>query len=434
MKIKTLLIALVSLFFSCKTETTSKFISTEDIDNYWNAYDKIVATNDTILQRKYLEEEFISKASLGQKTMFRVRNCTPEEYLENIIKYPQYWNSIRENTFKSKTLAPEINAGLEKLKRSYPDLKDAKVYFTIGAFKTGGTAVDSLVVFGTEKQLLDPTINTSEFANNAFGMTSFSKTNPIKNVGFTAVHEFVHTQQKSFMGGNLLSVCMYEGVAEFVAEKSYGELSKEACMSYGKSNKHKILKEFKKEMFNSSYSYWLWSSAPNQFNHRDLGYFIGHSIAEKFYNEFQGDKSLAIKKLIELDYSNDEAMMKFVEEVKFFDESLIELKHVYDENRPTIEKLEPFENLSQTVEPGKKLVKITFSEEMDIRYRGFDYGPLGADNVLSITNFIGFEEDKKTLTFEVELKENKRFQVLLTKFRNISGAEIVPYLIDIKTK
>lgn len=354
MKIKTLLIALVSLFFSCKTETTSKFISTEDIDNYWNAYDKIVATNDTILQRKYLEEEFISKASLGQKTMFRVRNCTPEEYLENIIKYPQYWNSIRENTFKSKTLAPEINAGLEKLKRSYPDLKDAKVYFTIGAFKTGGTAVDSLVVFGTEKQLLDPTINTSEFANNVFGMTSFSKTNPIKNVGFTAVHEFVHTQQKSFMGGNLLSACMYEGVAEFVAEKSYGELSKEACMSYGKSNKDKILKEFKKEMFNSSYSYWLWSSAPNQFNHRDLGYFIGHSIAEKFYNEFQGDKSLAIKKLIELDYSNDESIIQFLEEVKFFDESLIELKRVYDENRPIIEKIEPFENLSQTVEPGKK--------------------------------------------------------------------------------
>ncbi|CAL2090303.1 hypothetical protein [Tenacibaculum sp. 190524A05c] len=434
MKIKTLLLALISLCVSCKSEKNEKFISTTDIDNYWKAYDKITTTTDSVLQRKYLEEEFISKASLGQKTMFRVRNCTPEEYLENIKKYPKYWNSVRENTFKSKSLAPEINAGLEKLKLSYPDLKDAKVYFTIGAFKTGGTAVDSLVVFGTEKQLLDPTINTSEFINNAFGMTSFSKTDPIKNVGFTAVHEFVHTQQKSFMGGNLLSASMYEGVAEFVAEKSYGELSKEACMTYGKNNKDKILEVFKREMFNTSYSYWLWSSMPNQFNHRDLGYFVGHSIAEKFYSEFQGDKNLAIKKLIELDYSSDEAIMKFVDEVKFFEEPMHKLKQTYEESRPTIASIEPFKNLSKDADSGKQLVKIQFSEEMDVRFRGFEYGPLGADNVLFISKFIGFEEDKKTLSFEVELEPNKRFQVLLTKFRNKSGVEIAPYLIDITTK
>ncbi|WP_053056726.1 hypothetical protein [Tenacibaculum mesophilum] len=224
------------VLMACKKEEKEKLIYTQDVDNYWKAYDKITSTKDSVLQSKYLKEEFLDKASIGQKTMFKVRNCTPQEYIENINDYPKFWNSIKENTIKSKGLSSEIDNGLQKLKQIYPDLKPAKVYFTVGAFRTGGTVVDSLVIFGVDMQMLDENINTSELKKSLDNVKKFQKTNPINNVKFTGVHEFVHTQQKPFSTESLLVASLYEGVAEFVAEKALGEKSSMEGIEYGKKN------------------------------------------------------------------------------------------------------------------------------------------------------------------------------------------------------
>lgn len=145
------------------TESMPRIITT-DIDHFWTAYDKITGTEDTIAQRRYLQELFLDKGSPGLDGIMRARNYTPEEYLQAIRDYPRFWASVRENTFKAKTMAGELKTGVDKLKALYPDLRPADIYFTIGALRTNGTVMDSMLLIGTELAMADENIATEEFS------------------------------------------------------------------------------------------------------------------------------------------------------------------------------------------------------------------------------------------------------------------------------
>lgn len=71
---------------------------------------------------------------------------------------------------------------------------------------------------------------------------------------------------------------------------------------------------------------------------------------------------------------------------------------------------------------------------MDKRFRNFELGPLGKDNILTIKKMIGFSEDGRTLSFEVELDRSKHYQLVVGDgFRNLKGISLKPYLIDFTT-
>jgi hypothetical protein len=91
-------------------------------------------------------------------------------------------------------------------------------------------------------------------------------------------------------------------------------------------------------------------------------------------------------------------------------------------------------NGSIDVNPNIRQITLNFSEEMNIEHRGFDYGPLGESNVLSVMNVVGFSADHKSFTFDVELKADSHYQSLVTnRFMSKSGVPLEPFLIDIKT-
>ncbi|MCB4235398.1 hypothetical protein LDL59_10835 [Kaistella anthropi] len=48
-----------------------------------------------------------------------------------------------------------MNLGIEKLRKIYPELKPAKIYFTIGALRTNGTYSHNLVLIGSEIAMTD---------------------------------------------------------------------------------------------------------------------------------------------------------------------------------------------------------------------------------------------------------------------------------------
>lgn len=144
------------------TESIPRIITT-DIDHFWNAYDKITSTEDTIEQRRYLQERFLDKGSPGLDGIMRARNYTPQEYLQAIRDYPRFWASVRKNTLQAGTLAGELKTGIDKLKALYPDLKPADIYFTIGVLRTNGTVMDSMLLIGTELAMANENIATEEF-------------------------------------------------------------------------------------------------------------------------------------------------------------------------------------------------------------------------------------------------------------------------------
>ncbi|WP_316824448.1 hypothetical protein [Pedobacter miscanthi] len=384
---------------------------TTDLDHFWQAYDKINATKDTTAQYMYLNQLFLEKATPGQKAMIRARNYTPKEYLDMITQKQTYFNSIRSNTLKAKDYAKAIAVKIDKFKQLYPALEPAEIYFTVGAFRSGGTTTGKMVLIGSEIAM------TGEHLNNLV---------------FTNLHEYVHTQQKTNMGDNLLAQCVMEGVAEFISEKVMASPSTTPALAYGKTHTESIKKAFSLHMFNSGNGFWLYSNVENQFGVRDLGYYVGYAIAELYYTQAT-DKAGAIAKMIQLDYNNMEALSTYVDQSGYFDQKVRQLKDEYEKNRPVVLSAIP-ERLADSGDTLNYKFKVVFSKPMNKRYRNFDFGPLGKENAMFIKNFIGFSADGITAEFEVQLKPNKQYQLVLGEsFRDLNGVGIKPYLIDFIT-
>jgi hypothetical protein len=435
-RLRLILVALLISFCSgtkAYAQSSGPEIITSDIINFWAAYDKVAATKDSALQYTYINQLFIDKGTPGLKAMMQVREYTAKSYINAINKYPRFWNSIRSNTLKAPGFAKSISANVLKIKKLYPELKPASVYFTIGALRSGGTVLDNKVLIGSEITMADEHTATDEFPEAIMHLKSHFKTNPINGLVFTNVHEYIHTQQKTTVASNLLGQCVLEGVAEFMAEKATGQLSTLPAKAYGKQHIQPIKQLFSQRLFNSDSGFWLYSNAKNEFGVRDLGYYVGYAICESYYLKAK-DKKQAIKEMIELDYNNEEALNKFADQSGYFDKPLSLLKSNYELNRPVVTAIKPFANGVTGVAPGLKELIIQFSKPMDKGTRNFELGPLGKDNMLKIKRFISFSEDGTSVTMEVELKPGRRQQIMVgSGFMSKDGLPLKPYLIDITT-
>ncbi len=406
-------------------------VVTTDVDHFWEAYDKITTTKDTLLQQQYLQQYYIGKGTEGLKNIMEVRRYSAKNYLDAINQYPLFWKSIRKNTLKSKQLSGPIEKGIAQLKKLYPSLTPVNLYFTMGAFRTNGTISGHNILIGAEMALADKTTVISELPS--YLHYYYNTYTPINDLVLLATHESVHTQQKP-MVDNLLSYCLYEGVAEFVSVKATGKPSYLQAIEFGKANEAKVKAKFESDLFKvDKTGDWLWSSRENSFKMRDLGYYIGYAICENYY-EKSANKEKAIREMIELEYENTQQFEDFVNQSGYFSSSLEVLYQNYDKKRPYVTGISPFENQSQQVKPGVHAITLHFSEPMNKENRGFDYGPLGENHVLRVSKVIGFSEDGKSFSYEVELKPNQHYQSLVTnRFCNTDGAALKPYLIDITT-
>src|SRR5690606_13177288 len=284
MKIKTYIFTFFILFsgLAFGQDFRQEFIS-EDIENFWEAYDKITSTKDTLLKQKYLKEFYLDKGTEGLKSLILVRNYTQKDFLDNINNSPKFWNSIRENTLSVKELYDEIESDIKKLKKHYPELKPMPIYFSIGAFRTNGTIHENKILIGSEYSLVDD--KTVVFDDLPEARHSFYKTfQPRKNIALLATHEYIHTQQKELVH-NLLSYCLYEGIAEFISCKVTEKESTIPAIKFGKANQNEVVNQFVKDLFTGDNIYnWLWGENSNHLKERDLGYYIGYEIAERYYN------------------------------------------------------------------------------------------------------------------------------------------------------
>lgn len=422
-----ILLFLPSLCFSQK-------IITDDISNFWNAYDKIVLEKDSLKQLDLIKTLYIDKGTPGLNGIMRARRYSADGYIYAINNYPKFWTSVRNNTLKSNQFSKEIQAGIEKLKVIYPNLKPVNIYFEIGVLRTGGTTIDGMSLIGSEIALTDSTIITSEFDQQYPHLRNYFNTNPINNVVFLNIHEYIHTQQKETIGATLLSQTIMEGVAEFLAEIVLETKSPNPQIEYGYKNEERIKREFEKEMFSPNIYNWIMNSLENQFGMRDLGYFVGYAICKKYY-EACNDKKTAVKEMIELDYNNEKELIKFVEKTDYFDKPLAYYKNELDKISPKIVSIKPFKNGSKKVEAGVIQLSITFSQEMNPNFRSFDYGPLGNEYLYKFRKIIGWSNNNKIFTFEVEVEPNRHYQFVIgSSFRNIQDTRLKPYLVEFKTR
>lgn len=414
------------------SQSGGNFINT-DILNFWTAYDNIRGTRDSIAQYKYIQTLYLDKGTPGLKAIMEARSYTAKSFIDAINNYPLYWASVRRNTLRSTEFAKAISAGVDRIKLIYPELKPADIYFTIGAMRTSGTTLNGMVLIGGELAMTDNTTVTNEFPETMSHLRPYFDSNPIGNIVSGNVHEYVHTQQKTTICSTLLGQCVMEGVAEFVTVKATDKESAVPAISYGKKNFKQLRSRFSEQLFYPGTGFWLYSNANNEFNTRDLGYYIGYEICERYYNQ-SADKKQAIKEMIELDYNNLDDLKVFVDKSGYLAFPANQMQQRFDATRPVVTGIDEFNNGTTNVSPAVTTLTIRFSEKLDFRYRNFEIGPLGESNLLRLQKFNGFSADGLSAGFDIELKPDQRYQIIVGPgFRNDKGVPLKPFLVDFKT-
>lgn len=404
----------------------------DDITHFWEAYDSVRTTNDTLRQADFIQRLFLDRASEGQQRMITARRYTVNDYLQSISEHSSFWSSIRPNMSDLSAHNAQLVEGVADLKKIYPSLDESAIYYTVGTHRSPGTGVDSLVMIGSEFALGDSSQTvTHELPEH---LRDYYRINPVDHLKFLTVHEYVHTQQ-SGMVHNLLSLALYEGIGDFIAAKATRGSSPFKAFQYGPANLDKLKKRFEQDIFKANQTFsWLWNSPNNEYGTRDLGYYMGYEIADGYY-EAATDKTEAIKQIIELDYSDTSAVAAFVDQSGFFDSPLTDLEKKYDAKRPTVIRVEPsLEEVMSSISLSK--ITLHFSEPMDERFRNFDYGPLGEEAAIRITGVDGYSDDRTALTLTIApLEPSKQYQLTVgSGFRNDEGYSLKPYLIDFRTK
>lgn len=299
------------LIFICSTShlwsQTNVKIHTEDIDHFWQAYDSVQTTTDTSRQLAFIQTIYLDQASAGLKDFMVAREHSAKRHLNNILRFPKYWKSIRPNTLAIQSSVKEIETIIAKFKTLYPNFKQPAIYFTIGCLNSGGTTSTDRILIGAEIATANAATDASEL--NPWLQNAFKAMN---GVVFLVTHEMVHTQQRlNNSNGTLLSSCIAEGAADFISELLLQKEPPTPYLIYGKAHEKELWTKFQQEMNGTDRDYWLYNgnNAPNGV--ADLGYFMGYTICKSYY-EHASNQENAIRAILELKLSNNKVVESFL--------------------------------------------------------------------------------------------------------------------------
>lgn len=286
-------------------------IHTEDLPRFYQAFDSVFNTKDSLKQIQFFKRLYEDKASNGLKKFMELRGGNAVAWRKMALKDSAMLSKKRPWILSVLKQEKIIAQRIEQFKKIYPDFREGDIYFCVGVNNSGGTVYDNTVYIGTE-------VLSSEADDWAV---------------FTVLHEFVHTQQwvqrnmTKLMGSDsvlngylkthkqLLGKCLEEGVADFVAELAFGkslvQTNPKGHTAFGVKHEKQIWELFKQDMFKDfdDTNGWLYSKkAIGKDTISDLGYFMGYQIAKTYYRNSK-NKTLAIKQMIEKGFTDESAKL-----------------------------------------------------------------------------------------------------------------------------
>ncbi|ASU35879.1 Ig-like domain-containing protein [Mucilaginibacter xinganensis] len=405
-------------------------VYTADIDRFWIAFDSVATTSDTAKQLNFIQKLYVDKGTEGLKAFMKARDYNAKLWVALIHKYPAFWKSIRSNTLLVKGQVPAINKSIQNFKKLYPEMKPAKMYFTVGGLRSGGTTTNDMVLVGTEIATADKNTDASELND---WLKNVFKNQESSNLVALNVHEYVHTQQKPGEGNLLLAQTITEGAADFIAELVTQRKNNSAYMLYGRAHEKELKEKFRIEMFSTATGNWLYNGSSSA--HADLGYFMGYVICQAYYQS-QHDKKQAIKKIIELDYTNEQQIADFLRQSGYYTEPIDkqELLKQFESLQPEVVSLYPNVNLMEDVLPTLTELTLNFSEPMDKGY-SIAFGEGGKDH-FPISGIAGFSDDRKSFKLKLNLQPGKTYDFVINGngFKSKTGYPLKSYTVHFKVK
>ena len=285
-----------------RSQASASRIFTQDITHFWQACDSVRATVDTAQQRRLVQRIYLDQATPGLQDFAQSREYRARTYVQALNRYPKFWESVRPATLTVRKQAAQIKQLLQRLQQLYPSYKPVDVFFTIGALNSGGTVHGQRVLIGTEIAAATPETDASElgpwlqrvFKNHRNGLVEL------------VAHEAVHTQQPAgdaeLTGKtDLLGYCLQEGAADFIAQLLLAKPYSTPYLDYGHRHEQLLWREFEPVMSGQDASQWLYNGDQAKDRPADLGYFIGYTICQAYYQQAK-NKRQAVADIIELRY------------------------------------------------------------------------------------------------------------------------------------
>lgn len=283
----------------CSLGQESRKIYTQDIDNFWIAYDSVVATGNREKQETFIKKLYLDNATEGLKAFAKNKENLESKWVSLILQNRVFWDSLRPKSIEVKKQVEQLEKSILRLQGIYPDLRAASTYFIIGLRQQGGTIRNNISIIGSEVILSEPTYNED-------------------NLKYILAHEYVHTQQTKpdFRSINVLTSSIREGACDFISELVLNQKLNLPYIKYGESNEVSVWKIFNQDMLSSANNFWVSTGSNPNLPVSDLGYFIGYAICKSYYQSSK-NKTQAIKEIIEIEYQSQEAVYQFLKKSNY---------------------------------------------------------------------------------------------------------------------
>ncbi|HYP27622.1 MAG TPA: DUF2268 domain-containing putative Zn-dependent protease [Blastocatellia bacterium] len=267
---------------------------TEDIDNFWRAYDLAGKESDRAKRISIYQTEYLDKGSAGLADFVRLRIKSAKDLVAAIETQPKYYASIRPSTLRVREMEKGMRKSFRNFKKLYADAVFPDVYFVIGVSNTGGTTSKNGLLIGAEMYGLTPRTPREELAD---WMKAVLK--PVEKLPAIVAHELIHFNQHYPEPKTLLGKSIQEGSADFIGELISDDTINPDQKSYGDRHEAELWREFQKEMNGASVANWMYNGLSAKDRPTDLGYYMGYKICRSYYKNAR-DKRQAIRDILEI--------------------------------------------------------------------------------------------------------------------------------------
>ncbi len=270
---------------------------TEDINQFWIAYDK--AMLDTANMHKIFKAEYFDKGSAGMNDYVALKVRNTKAFVKHIKERPKFYAAIRANTLKVDGFKNDFYASFKKLKSIYDEAMFPDVYFVMGAFTSAGTVSEKGLLLGTNQMVNSKNIPLDELT--LWQRNTFADLNKMKH---TVAHELIHYQQDSLKTDTTtLCNCIMEGMADFIGEMCSGKNANERLHIWAKGKEQKIWQRFLVDIYANKSENWIANSdKETKDNPSDQGYWVGYQICKAYYQKANNKKQAVYDILHVQDY------------------------------------------------------------------------------------------------------------------------------------
>ena len=308
----------ISMLFFATNAFSQVNVFVNDIHNFYQAFDSIQTTKDTLKQKFFLEKYYFEQGTSGLKKFIEFdRNSQGQNISQYTNAMLEYLNENKSSLMQKRPWAESalkqkgaIEKSLKRYRKLYPEFIDGDVVFVMGRGNVGGRPLGKDLLIGAELMATD---------------------HPDWGV-MIVLHEYTHTQQwimknaesifsqKPMKLTQILANALWEGNADHISEIVYGktiqEFNPKSQYVFGLAHEKEIWEKFKEEMFTplmSDQKQWFMQQDKDFSGTKvkDIGYFMGHQICKKYYDNAK-DKKKAIADMINLKLDSDEAAFQFL--------------------------------------------------------------------------------------------------------------------------